>query len=68
MRLYTKAVVRLTALPTGYTEDAMIPFNKPPVVGTEVEYMQQAMKSGKLCGDSSFTKNAKSGWKNGSAA
>lgn len=34
----------------------MIPFNKPPVVGTEVEYMQQAMKSGKLCGDGSFTK------------
>ena len=34
----------------------MIPFNKPPVVGTEVEYMQQAMQSGKLCGDGSFTK------------
>ncbi|CDL87002.1 dTDP-4-amino-4,6-dideoxygalactose transaminase [Xenorhabdus cabanillasii] len=34
----------------------MIPFNKPPVVGTELEYMQQAMASGKLCGDGSFTK------------
>ncbi|PHM59709.1 dTDP-4-amino-4,6-dideoxygalactose transaminase [Xenorhabdus sp. KK7.4] len=34
----------------------MIPFNKPPVVGTELEYMQQAMASGKLCGDGGFTK------------
>ncbi|MBD2783169.1 dTDP-4-amino-4,6-dideoxygalactose transaminase [Xenorhabdus sp. DI] len=33
----------------------MIPFNKPPVVGTELEYMQQAMASGKLCGDGEFT-------------
>lgn len=34
----------------------MIPFNKPPIVGTELEYMKQAMDSGKLCGDGSFTK------------
>ena len=34
----------------------MIPFNKPPVVGTELTYMKQAMKSGKLCGDGGFTK------------
>ncbi|BET98485.1 dTDP-4-amino-4,6-dideoxygalactose transaminase [Xenorhabdus taiwanensis] len=34
----------------------MIPFNKPPIVGTELEYMQQAMASGKLCGDGEFTK------------
>ncbi|MDE9590540.1 aminotransferase class I/II-fold pyridoxal phosphate-dependent enzyme, partial [Xenorhabdus bovienii] len=34
----------------------MIPFNKPPVVGTELEYMKQAMASGKLCGDGEFTK------------
>ncbi|WP_340622114.1 dTDP-4-amino-4,6-dideoxygalactose transaminase [Xenorhabdus siamensis] len=34
----------------------MIPFNKPPVVGTELKYMQQAMASGKLCGDGGFTK------------
>ncbi|EEG87287.1 TDP-4-oxo-6-deoxy-D-glucose transaminase [Proteus penneri ATCC 35198] len=40
----------------------MIPFNKPPVVGTELEYMKQAMESGKLCGDGNFTKkNVKSG-------
>ncbi|HEF8772962.1 TPA: dTDP-4-amino-4,6-dideoxygalactose transaminase [Providencia stuartii] len=34
----------------------MIPFNKPPVVGTELAYMKQAMDSGKLCGDGGFTK------------
>lgn len=34
----------------------MIPFNKPPVVGTELEYMKDAMVSGKLCGDGGFTK------------
>jgi len=34
----------------------MIPFNAPPVVGTESEYMQSAMNSGKLCGDGGFTR------------
>ncbi|MGD9426617.1 dTDP-4-amino-4,6-dideoxygalactose transaminase [Pantoea sp. NSTU24] len=34
----------------------MIPFNAPPVVGTEIEYMQSAMNSGKLCGDGGFTR------------
>ncbi|WP_168386341.1 dTDP-4-amino-4,6-dideoxygalactose transaminase [Erwinia amylovora] len=34
----------------------MIPFNAPPVVGTEIEYMQSAMRSGKLCGDGGFTR------------
>ncbi len=34
----------------------MIPFNAPPVVGTESEYMQSAMSSGKLCGDGGFTR------------
>ena len=29
----------------------MIPFNAPPVVGTELDYMQSALGSGKLCGD-----------------
>ncbi|VTO16425.1 4-keto-6-deoxy-N-Acetyl-D-hexosaminyl-(Lipid carrier) aminotransferase [Klebsiella variicola] len=33
----------------------MIPFNAPPVVGTELDYMQSAMNSGKLCGDGGFT-------------
>ncbi|MBK5145501.1 dTDP-4-amino-4,6-dideoxygalactose transaminase [Budviciaceae bacterium BWR-B9] len=34
----------------------MIPFNAPPVVGTELEYMKAAMGSGKLCGDGGFTR------------
>ena len=34
----------------------MIPFNAPPVVGTELEYMQSAMQSGKLFGDGGFTR------------
>lgn len=34
----------------------MIPFNAPPVVGSEQEYMQAAMTSGKLCGDGGFTR------------
>jgi len=34
----------------------MIPFNAPPVVGSELEYMQSAMASGKLCGDGGFTR------------
>lgn len=34
----------------------MIPFNAPPIVGTETEYMQSAMGSGKLCGDGGFTR------------
>ncbi|WGL99639.1 dTDP-4-amino-4,6-dideoxygalactose transaminase [Arsenophonus sp. aPb] len=33
----------------------MIPFNKPPIIGTELGYMQEAMQSGKLCGDGHFT-------------
>jgi len=32
----------------------MIPFNSPPVVGTELDYMRSAMSSGKLCGDGGF--------------
>ena len=34
----------------------MIPFNAPPVLGTELDYMQSAMGSGKLCGDGGFTR------------
>ncbi|WP_034918611.1 dTDP-4-amino-4,6-dideoxygalactose transaminase [Erwinia sp. 9145] len=34
----------------------MIPFNAPPVVGTELDYMRSAMSSGKLCGDGGFTR------------
>ena len=34
----------------------MIPFNAPPIVGTEIDYIQSAMSSGKLCGDGGFTR------------
>ncbi|QUG77586.1 dTDP-4-amino-4,6-dideoxygalactose transaminase [Erwinia sp. E602] len=34
----------------------MITFNAPPVVGTELDYLQSAMGSGKLCGDGGFTR------------
>ncbi|HDM8154648.1 dTDP-4-amino-4,6-dideoxygalactose transaminase [Vibrio harveyi] len=32
----------------------MIPFNKPPIVGTETTFIQQALCSGKLSGDGVF--------------
>ena len=34
----------------------MIPFNKPPYVGKEPEYIAQAIQNCKLCGDGPFTK------------
>ena len=34
----------------------MIPFNKPPFVGTEQEYLDKAIKNGKISGDGPFTK------------
>ena len=34
----------------------MIPFNVPPVIGTEVKYIQEAIHNRKLCGDGPFTK------------
>lgn len=34
----------------------MIPFNKPAVIGTELDYLKQAMDSGKLSGDGKFTR------------
>jgi dTDP-4-amino-4,6-dideoxygalactose transaminase len=34
----------------------MIPFNAPPVVGTELDYLKAAMNSGKMCGDGGFTR------------
>lgn len=35
----------------------MIPFNIPPCLGTEFDYMQQAVNNHKICGDGPFTKN-----------
>ncbi len=34
----------------------MVPFNRPPFVGKEIEYIQQAIDSRKICGDGEFTK------------
>ncbi len=34
----------------------MIPFNKPFIIGKEIEYIQEAVKSGKISGDGIFTK------------
>lgn len=34
----------------------MIPFNKAPVVGNEIEYINQAINSRSLCGDGPFSK------------
>lgn len=31
-----------------------IPFNKPPFVGTEFDYVKQAVESGRICGDGTF--------------
>lgn len=39
----------------------MIPFNKPPCVGGEQKYIEEAIRNGKLCGDGQFTKKC-SGW------
>ena len=33
-----------------------IPFNVPPYVGTELEYVKEAIESHKICGDGAFTK------------
>ncbi|TCL05089.1 dTDP-4-amino-4,6-dideoxygalactose transaminase [Sodalis ligni] len=45
----------MTAPLIGYTGEHMIPFNAPPVVGTEIDFIRSAMGSGKLCGDGGFT-------------
>ena len=37
-------------------DNAMINFNNPPCIGTEAEYMAQAIASNKICGDGDFTK------------
>jgi dTDP-4-amino-4,6-dideoxygalactose transaminase len=32
----------------------MIPFNRPPVLGTEIQYIADAIQNGKLCGDGQY--------------
>ena len=34
----------------------MIPFNKPPITGSELEYIRQVLKSDKLSGDGEFSR------------
>ena len=34
----------------------MIPFNKPPVIGTEISYVKDATKASNLCGNGDFTR------------
>ena len=34
----------------------MINFNLPPIVGTEIDYIRQAIENHKICGDGAFTK------------
>ncbi len=34
----------------------MIPFNRPPFLGTELKYVKVAVDSHKICGDGAFTK------------
>ena len=34
----------------------MIPFNKPPYTGKEMEYISESIKAHKICGDGQFTK------------
>ncbi|KAI9790926.1 MAG: hypothetical protein M1816_004687 [Peltula sp. TS41687] len=41
------------------TESKVIPFNKPRVVGTELGYVQAAMKNNSLCGDGHFTRQCR---------
>ena len=36
--------------------NTMIPFNIPPYVGTEIEYIKKAIEKRKICGDGEFTK------------
>lgn len=33
----------------------MIPFNTPPFLGTELEYIKEAVHNKKICGDGEFT-------------
>lgn len=40
----------------------MIPFNVPPFVGNELDYIQDAIRDRKICGDGKYTKNVMNGW------
>lgn len=34
----------------------MIPFNRPPYTGKEIDFIKEAIAAGKICGDGAFTK------------
>ena len=34
----------------------MVPFNRPPYIGKEMEYISKAIRAHKICGDGQFTK------------
>ena len=34
----------------------MIPFNNPPFVGTEIDYIRDAIREQKICGDGKYTR------------
>ena len=38
----------------------MIHFNVPPATGDELVYLEQAIQSGKICGDGDFTRKCNS--------
>ncbi len=37
-------------------KDETIPFNKPYIIGNEINYIRQAVQSGQISGDGEFTK------------
>ena len=47
-------------------EKLMIDFNRPAYTGKEMEYIQDAVQRGMLCGDGEYTKRC-SRWKIGRA-
>lgn len=34
----------------------MVPFNRPPYIGKEMEYISKVIRAHKICGDGQFTK------------
>lgn len=46
----------------------MIHFNEPPYVGTELQYIKEAVESKKICGDGEFTKKCNAWMENGFSA
>ena len=47
---------------------SMIPFNLPPFAGAELEYIQSAVRSGKICGDGEYTRKCNQWLQSGTGA